>query len=327
MRASKRFLISGFAFILTLLFLAPGAMAREFITLGTGNPAGTWYHIGNGIAKVLNDHNPGWKMAPEATAGGTENLRKVARGELDLGLTHVTDLMGNIKKKTVSPNDFRLLMAAHVSIAHFVVLKDGKYKKGDLDKIMQKGTRIGVGEPGSAISGITKMFLSVYGLTLEDMQPSYVSQSEQVNAIKDGVIDVATLGSGLPVPSAMDLATTRGIHIIDIPDAIINKLRAKVPIFVKYVIPGGIYPGVDESVNTFGIPAYLIVKKDLSDEIVYKLTQGILEYNMEIAKIHRAGMEYNTKNAFNYMGALMKMGCQFHPGAIKYYKEKGLWKY
>ncbi len=327
MNKHKRILISSFAFLLALLFVVPGVMAREFITLGTGNPAGTWYHIGNGICKVLNDLNPDWKMAPEATAGGTENLRKVARGDVDVGLTHVTDLMRNIKGKKVSTKDFRLLMAAHVSIAHFVVLKDSPYGRDDLNKIMQKGTRIGAGEPGSAISGITKIFLSVFGLKMSDMKPSYVSQSEQVNAIKDGVIDVATLGSGLPVPSAMDLATTRGIHIINIPDSVIKKLRAKVPIFVKYVIPPGVYPGVDETVNTFGIPAYMVVSKNLSDEVVYKLTKGILEHNKEIAKIHRAGMEYNTKNAFNYMRPLMKMGATFHPGAIKYYKEKGLWKF
>lgn len=327
MNVSRRILISSFGLLLALFLISPAVMAREFIIMGTGNPAGTWYHIGNGICKVLNDHNPDWKMAPEATAGGTENLRKVARGEVDVGLAHITDLIRNIKTKKVSPKDFRLLMAAHVSIAHFVVLKDSPYGRNDLDKLMRKGVRIGAGEPGSAISGIVKLFLSVYGLKLEDMKPSYISQSEQVNAIKDGVIDVATLGSGLPVPSAMDLATTRGIHIINIPDDIINKLRKKVPLFVKYVIPPGVYPGVDETVNTFGIPAYMVVRKDLSDEIVYKLTKGILEYNTEIAKIHRAGLEYNTKNAFNYMGALMKMGCSFHPGAIKYYKEKGLWKY
>lgn len=327
MNASKRILISSLGLLLALFLISPGVMAREFITMGTGNPAGTWYHIGNGICKVLNDHNPDWKMAPEATAGGTENLRKVARGDVDLGLAHITDLIRNIKTKKVSPKDFRLLMAAHVSIAHFVVLKDSPYGKNDLDKLMRKGIRIGAGEPGSAIRGIVKLFLSVYGLRLEDMKASYVSQSEQVNAIKDGVIEVATLGSGLPVPSAMDLATTRGIHIINIPDDVIHKLRKKVPLFVKYVIPPGVYPGVDETVNTFGIPAYMVVSKDLSDEIVYKLTRGILEYNTEIAKIHRAGMEYNTKNAFNHMGTLLKMGCSFHPGAVKYYKEKGLWKY
>lgn len=327
MNTTRRIFISVFGFMLAVLLSAPSALALQFVTMGTGNPAGTWYHIGNGICKVLNDHNPDWKMAPEATAGGTENLRKVARGRLDLGLTHVTDLMRNIKGKKVSPKDFRLLMAAHVSIAHFVVLKDSPHGRDDLEKLMKKGTSIGVGEPGSAISGITKIFLSVFGLTLDDMDASYVSQSEQVNAIKDGVIEVATLGSGLPVPSAMDLATTRGIHIINIPDPVIKKLQKRVPIFVKYVIPAGVYPGVDEAVNTFGIPAYLVVRKDLSDETVYKLTKGILEYNTEIAKIHRAGMEYNTDNAFNYMKPLMKMGASFHPGAIKYYKEKGLWPY
>ncbi len=76
-----------------------------------------------------------------------------------------------------------------------------------------------------------------------------------------------------------------------------------------------------------GTPPIWSFKKDLDDETVYKITKGILEYNKEIAKIHRAGLEYNTKDAFNYMDTLMKLGCSFHPGAIKYYKEKGLWKY
>ncbi|MBI4764343.1 MAG: TAXI family TRAP transporter solute-binding subunit [Deltaproteobacteria bacterium] len=309
-----------------MVFLSSSLFAKDFISLGSGDPGGTWYHIGNGISKVLNDHNRGWKMAPEATAGGTENLRRVARGELDLGITHITDLLGNLKQKQVSPNDFRLLMAAHVSIAHFVVLKNSRFGRDDLAKIMTKGIRIGAGEPGSAIGGIVKTFFTAYGLKLEDAKVAYISQSEQVNAIKDGVIEVAALGSGLPVPAAMDLATTKGIHIINIPDDVVDKLRALSPVFVKYVIPPGVYPGVDKSVNTFGIPAYLIVKKDLDEETVYKITKGILEYNKEIAKIHRAGLEYNTKDAFNYMETLLKLGCNFHPGAIRYYKEKGLWK-
>lgn len=325
MKLGKQFLAVIAISVLLGAFGANTASAKQFITLGTADPAGTWYHIGNGICKVMNELYPDWKMTPEATGGGTENLRKTARGELDVSLTHVTDLLRDIKKKNVAPTDFRLIMAAHVSIAHFVVLKDSKYN--NLNDIMVKDIKIGVGEPGSAIQGISKIFLSIYGLTFETVKAAPLSQSEQVNAIKDGVIDVATLGSGLPVPSAMDLATTKGIKIIEIPDDVIAKLREKSPVWVKYVIPAGVYPGVDKQVNTFGIPAYLIAKNDLSDEIAYKLTKGILEHNQEIAKVHRAGQEYNIDNAFNYMEMLVKMGCRFHPGAVKYYKEKGVWKY
>ena len=82
-----------------------------------------------------------------------------------------------------------------------------------------------------------------------------------------------------------------------------------------------------QPVQTLGIPAYLIAKKDMSEDMAYQITRNIFEHNDEVAKVHRAGTEYTVENALKHVGLLLKMGCRFHPGAVKYYQEKGVWRF
>ncbi len=164
------------------------------------------------------------------------------------------------KKKQVSPNDFRLLMAARVGVVHFVVLKNSKFGRDNMAKIMTKGIRIGAGEPGSTIGGIVKTFLTAYGLKPErhvilSISAKRTGQRHQRRCYRCGRTGQRLAGCLLQWTWQQPGGSTSSIFRMMLS----KKLQALSPVFVKYVIPPGVYPGVDKSVNTFGYPAYMVV--------------------------------------------------------------------
>jgi len=321
---SRKVLFTSLALFLSItLFTIPGS-CKEFLTLGTAGSGGTWYYVGTGICKVVNQYLPEVKITPEATAGGVENVRAISKGKMPIAYTHLVDINSELNK-TVKPSDFLLVLAGHPSVTHVSVQKNSPFNTTN-DAFKVKGLKMGVGEPGSAIQAQSKSFLAVFGLTFSDVKAAALSQSEQVNAMKDGTIELAMLGSGCPVSSVMDLASTTGVKILEVPDDFFDKVKKIESSWIRFTIPAKTYSGIDKPIKTTAVPSYIIVKNGLDEDLVYKITKTILEHSEEIGQVHKAGAEYNLKNALRYTDIPVGYGIKFHPGAIKYYKEKGIWK-
>lgn len=297
------------------------AAAKKFLSLGTGNPGGTYYFIGAGMASIFNKYVPEVRVIAESTAASEENFNYLLRNKIDLGLiTFLTPATAGEKK--VDMSGIRFLGGGHTSDQHWFVRKESPVRRlADF-----KGRKVSVGPPGSGTltSSRTELPLAC-GLTFDDIKPAYLSFSESVTAIKDGAVDVGLIAAGYPVASILDLARSTPIRLIPYSEEELQAIFAKHPHYVKIIIPGGTYAGIDTDTVTRGDPSGLFCRRDLNEDVVYQLMKALYEHPKERDAIHPQAMKWSLENIFRGSDFITKY-IPFHPGAVKYLKEKGVWK-
>lgn len=293
------------------------------LLIGTAGEGGTYFYVGQGMAAVI-EANTDLAATSQGTAGGTENTRRLSTGDMDMGLLSSDDLERTFDDDTADPNNLRVLMSGHPTVMHVAVRADSPYQA--LADLIQPGTRLGVGEPGSNVQNQAADVLGLYDLTLDDVEGAELSQSEQATALQDGEIEGAFLGGGLPLASASEIDANVGARILSIPPDKLAQYLEENPADFETTIPAGTYSGTTSDVATPAYPSLLVVNADMSDDVAYEITKTLLEHADEVAKVHPAGAEYTLENAFRgaeyYTGDL---GVKFHPGAQKYYEEEGVW--
>jgi TRAP transporter TAXI family solute receptor len=297
------------------------AAAKKYLSLGTGNPGGTFYFLGAGFASLFNKYVPDVRVIAESTAASEENFRYILRKKMDLGLSGLSVIEPALERKT-DFSGIRLIAMGHTSDRHWIVRKESPVKSlSDF-----KGRRISVGAPGSGTLVAIKAELSeVHGLTFEDFKPVYLSFSESITAIKDGTIDVGLILAGYPVASLLDVARQIPLRLISYSEEEIKALITKYPYYVKVVFPRGTYQGIQTDTLTVGSPQAMFGRQDLSDSLVYQLMKALYDHSQEKDVIHPQARRWNLENMFR--GAeYCTQYIPFHPGAIKYLKEKGVWK-
>ncbi|HDI59799.1 MAG TPA: TAXI family TRAP transporter solute-binding subunit [Desulfobacteraceae bacterium] len=303
-----------------LLILAPKtAPALEFLSFGTGSPAGTYYFLGAGFASIINNNVPGVRVAAESTAASTENARLLIRGEMELGLACMGTLK-DLKDQGMDVDKVRLIAVGHTSDTHWIVRKDSP-----IQSIKDfKGKVIGVGPAGSATLNIwsKKHLKTGWDLSFDDFSPKYISFSEVTRGIRDNTIDAGIIAAGAPLASVMELARDIPIRLIEIEPEALERLRAVHSNVVPLIIPAGTYNGIDKDVHTYCLPQMWICRADLSEDLVYQIIKAVYENEEEKNAIHPLAKMYTIENAFR---GTPGVPVDFHPGAIKYYKEKGIW--
>jgi len=299
-----------------------GATApRKYLSLGTGNPAGTFYFIGAGFANLINKYVPEVRVIAESTAASEENFHYLLRKKMDMGLISIHVIEPALEKK-MDISGVRLIALGHTSDRHWIVRKESPVKSiADF-----KGKRVAVGSPGSGTLVSSKVELGAAGkLTLEDIKPAYLSFTESITAIKDGTVDVGVISAGYPVASLLDLARTVPIRLIPYSEQELKALMDSHPYFVKVVIPAGTYQGIDTGTLTRGIVTAIFCRKELPDDWAYKMMKALYDHSKEKDAIHPQARQWNMENM--YRGAeYTTQYIPFHPGAIKYLKERGIWK-
>jgi TRAP transporter TAXI family solute receptor len=297
------------------------AAGKKYLSLGTGNPAGTFYFIGAGFANLFNRYVPGVRVIAESTAASEENFHYLLRKKLDLGLISIHVIEPALQKK-MDLSGARLLALGHTSDRHWIVRKDSPVKSlADF-----RGKRVALGSPGSGTLVSSRVELSTAGkLTLEDIKPAYLSFTESITAIKDGTVDVGVISAGYPVASLLDLARQIPIRLIPYSEQELKALMESHPYFVKVVIPAGTYQGVDTPTLTRGIVTGLFCRKELSEEVAYQMMKALYDHPKEKDAIHPQARQWNLENIFRGAEYTTKH-IPFHPGAIKFLKEKGVWK-
>lgn len=314
--------------IILVLALAAGAVAgcgnggRQAATprhliLATGRAGGTYYPYGTAIAKVFNSKIANMDVIVQETGASVENLRLVSKGEADLAIVQ-SDMLdyafaGREMFKDKLPN-IRAVAILYPEIIQVVVRADSDIRSfADI-----KGKRFGVGAPGSGTEANFRQLLEVHGFDYKAMSPGYFSFAEGADQLRDGLVDGFIVNAGIPNPAIADLGAD--IRIIGFPDEVIAKVMGKYPFFTVYTIPPHTYRGQNEPVKTLAVQATLIANADLGDEIVYNITKTLFEYREELAREHPKGRELSLESAVKGLSAPL------HPGAERYYREKGLIK-
>jgi len=220
------------------------------------------------------------------------------------------------KSPALKLEDFRAVFSGHPMFTHIFVPLESPIK--DIPDF--RGKKVAVGAPGSGNEVGAKIITEEYGLTYKDFKPQWLSFSEQVNAFKDRSLDAGTIAAGVPTSAIIDLTTTIPVRFLPLTDEKLKAIEAKNPAFFPNLLPANTYKGQTTAIKGMGSAGTITIHKDLDDETAYWLCKVIAEHYKELAEIHPAGAQYTLDRIYE------GIGIPFHPGAIKYLKEVGIWQ-
>lgn len=295
-----------------------GQQARRF-SIATGGTGGVFYVMGGGIANMLTKSLPNVKVTAEATAAAVDNSKLIDARKADMAL-----IPGDIiydayvgREKFKSKIPLRTLLVLYSNFIHFVALEGaGINSVRDL-----RGKRVSLGAPGSGTEVKIARILETFGIDpAKDIIRDRLSVAESAGAMKDRKIDAFGWSGGLPTAAIMDLAATPGIHIkILALGEVVPKLRERFgPTYFNGLIPKGTYSGVDYDVNTAAIAVGFCCHEKMDEDLAYQITKLIIEKKSELVIVHKEAEHISLQNA------VVGSPIPYHPGAIRYFKEKGV---
>jgi len=294
------------------------AQQARRLSVATGGTGGVFYVLGGGIANMLTKSLPDIKVTAEATAASVDNAKLIEARKADLafiaGDVSYEALMGEGKFKNKVP--LRNLLVPYSDVIQFVALEGaGINSIRDL-----RGKRVSVGAPGSGTEVKGMRILEAYGIDpTKDIKRDRLSVAESAGAMKDRKIDAFNWAGGLPTAAVMDLAATPGVSIklLNLADAL-PKLREKYgPVYFKEVIPKGTYAGINYEVQTLAVAVVFACHEKMDEDLAYRITKLIIEKKNDLALVHKEAEHMTLEHA------AVGSPIPYHPGAIRYFKEKG----
>lgn len=297
---------------------APAGKTTQLL-LATGGTAGTYYPLGGAMAQIFNTKIANMNVTAQATGAAIENVRLINKKEADLAIVQ-SDIMDYAFKgaevfKEKMP-DIRAIAILYPEIIQVVVPGESDIK-GIEDF---KGKKISVGAPGSGNEANSRQIFEAYQMDYKMLTPNYLSYAESAERFKDKQIDAFLFTTGAPNSAIQEIATSQSIRMLAIPDDKIAAITQKYPFLAPATVPANTYKGQTADVKTVAVQAALIANKGISDEIVYNITKALFENQAALAQAHAKGKELSLEKA------IKGISIPLHPGAEKYYKEKGLIK-
>ncbi len=302
---------------LALTLAACGGSGASTMIMGTGGTSGTYYAFGGVLGQYIHN-NAGITVNVVSTDGSRANIESIASGDYQLG-TVQSDVMAyawegsRSFESTGKIDSFRVVAGLYAEAVQLITMDPSIKSVADL-----KGKAVSIGAPSSGVYFNAIDVLNAAGLTETDIKAQYQSFSDSTDALKDGKIDAAFIVAGAPTAAITELCTTNNAFLVPIDGDVASKLMADCPFYTTYTIPAGTYNGQTEDVTTVTVKATLIVSAKASDDDVYNLTKAIFDNVDAIAAENGKGAELSIENATSGMTA------PFHPGAAKYFAEKGV---
>ncbi|MGP9767441.1 TAXI family TRAP transporter solute-binding subunit [Halomonas sp. AOP13-D3-9] len=300
----------------SMLAVALPASAQQ-LSIATGGTGGVYYPIGGGFAEMINNHIEGAQATAEVTGASVENMGLIMRGDADLALA----LADTVYQAYNGTDDFegrqveniRALASVYPNAVQLVTLAES-----DIESIADlAGKRVSVGAPGSGTELNVRALLEANGVSYEDFTPQRLNFNETADAIRDGDIDAGFWSVGPPTSSILNLAATRDIRLIGLSDEEVANARAEEEVFAPYELAAGMYEGMDEAVQTIGIPNVLVVNSEMDEDLAYQLTQLLFENTDELIAVHPAANDTTVKFTMD------STPVPLHPGALRYFEEVG----
>jgi len=300
----------------------PAALSAPATRLSvlTGGTGGVYFPMGGGLAQMISKYIPNTQATAEVTSASVDNMRLIGSKRADIAFTLADTAYDAWKGEAAfrgGPLPIRTLTPIYNNFNHLITT-DGS---GIATIADVKGKRVSVGSPGSGTEVTALRILEAAGIDPErDIRKERLGVAESADALKDRKIDAFFWSGGLPTAAVLDLATTPGIRMRLVPlDTTLANLQKKYgALYFRAVILKEIYPGTPANAVTVGVANLLVVHQDFSADLAYQITKMIYERRGELAAVHKEAANITTT------GVAGRSPLPFHPGAIRYFKERGI---
>jgi TRAP transporter TAXI family solute receptor len=294
---------------------------QKVMSIGTGGTGGVYYPLGGAVANVLSKSLPNVQATAEVTGGSVDNLKLIGAGKSELGFTMADAALDALKgedKFKSGKVPLQALLVVYPNRMHVVTIEGtGIESMADL-----KGKRVSTGSPGSATEVMAFRVIEAAGLDKDkDLKRERLGVAESVNAIKDRKIDAFFWVGGIPTAAVTDLAASPGIKmkLIDHGD-LADKMNAKYgKLYTSSKIKGGSYPGYDKDNSITEVWNLIVTGDKMSNEDAYTIVKTLVEKKADIVAVHKEAESFKLDNQVQERSPI-----PFHPGALKYFKEKGI---
>jgi TRAP transporter TAXI family solute receptor len=293
------------------------------VNIATATTGGVYYPLGNAMAQLFNQKVPNIKASAQATAGTPQNVLLMQKKEAEVAFAqngvsyYAYNGQEMFKDKPVKM--LRAITHLYPNVMHIVV-----NASSNITSVKQfEGKKFVPGAVGSATEINSKEILGLYGLDYKDkknVKVDYLGYSEAAEALKDGRVEGILIAGGLPTAAVLDAASAVKIRILSLEPDMIAKLTKDMPWYYPVTIPKGTYIGQTEDVRTVAVANILICRDDLKDDLVYQMTKALYENQKDLVTAHSAAKDMKLEDALNGLTVPL------HPGAERYYKEKGIKK-
>jgi uncharacterized protein len=311
--------------LLTRIFavaaLSVGAAQAQNISIATGGTGGVYYPLGGGMAAVLSKYVDGMQATAEVTGGSVANLQLISTGKPYIALSMTDAALDALKgedKFKGKPVPVRTLMILYPNRMHVVTIEGtGINNIKDL-----KGKRVSTGSGGSATEVMAFRVIEAAGLEKDrDMRRERLGVAESVAALKDRKIDAFFWVGGLPTAAVTDLANSPGVKIklIDHADLVPAMNKKYGNLYVKDTISKDVYKGMDKDNQQATVMNILVSHEKMDDKTAYNIVKAIFEHRDELIRVHKEAENFKLENQKKDASPL-----PWHPGAVKYFAEKGV---
>jgi hypothetical protein len=309
--------------LLSAAMFASPAMAQDqeqFITIGTGGQTGVYYVVGQSICRLVNRlEDANIKCNAPSTGGSVANINGIKSGELDMGVAQ-SDVQyqayngtGNFKGDAFT--DLRAVFRVHGEPLTLLARADSGITT--LDDLV--GKRVNIGNPGSGQRNTMQVVMDAKGWTEDTFSlASQLGAAEQASALGDNNIDAMVYVVGHPNGSIQEATTTVDARLIPLNDEDVKGIVAEYPYYSASVIPGGLYKGNDEDIETFGVAATFVTTAKADDEVVYQTVKAVFDNFDRFKRLHPA-----FENLVAEEMATQGLSAPLHEGAARYYREQG----
>lgn len=293
---------------------APAASGSE-LKFTTGGDQGTYYGFGSVLAGQVSGAT-GTKVTAITSGGSQANIEALEVGDAQLGFVQ-SDVMAYAYEGTnifdgAAVTDFSTVAALYMEQVQIVTCNPDIKTVADL-----KGKNVSIGAPGSGVYFNAVDILGAYGLTEDDINPTYESFGDSAESLQDGKIDAAFITAGAPTTAVTSLATSKDVYLVALDDEHIDSLIAACPYYSKNVISADTYD-LPEDVTTVAVGAVVIARDDVSEDDVYNFVSTVFENVDAITTAHAKGAELDL----DFAGSVTAV--PYHAGAAKYFTEKGI---
>src|SRR5882724_1752397 len=304
------------------LALAGAAHAQQkTMAIGTGGTGGVYYPLGGAVANVLSKNLPNVQATAEVTGGSIDNLKLIASGQSEMAFTMadaaLDALQGQDKFKS-GKVPLQTLLVVYPNRMHVVTVEGtGIEKMSDL-----KGKRISTGSPGGATEVMAFRVIEAAGLDKDkDMKRERLGVAESVNAIKDRKIDAFFWVGGLPTAAVTDLANTPGVKIkmIDHADQVAAMNKKYGNLYVQDAIPKDMYRGMDADNKQATVMNLLVAHQNMDEKTAYNIVKAVFDHKEDLVRVHKEAENFRLENQKKEASPI-----PWHPGAVKYFSEKGI---
>lgn len=295
-----------------------GKVKPNALVIASGSSAGTYYYMATGQSKILSEKIPGLTVSNEAT-NGTINFDLASKNPDTIGMGGLEQLVSAINGSAdrgypVALDNLRVIQAGHKFVLYCVTAADSGIKTfADLN-----GKKIGKPTLTGSSTPMIDMLYQAYGVDVKTLKETPASHAENIDALKDGVVDAIFVAGGVPMAGITDLITSKNIRFLDIDVDLLKPYMSKDNYFDILTIEPNTYDKQTEPVNLMTVDVLLAVNEKLDDDLVYEITKALNENVDEMTLIHKDGAQWNRENSINLY---KKNVVPFHPGAARYYDE------